>query len=79
MYAIRSYYVHHGKIDVESELGKGSRFILTLPFGESYLKEGEKEDNPEQNYVRTLADRPKIEILDQIHVSSRKKLTEVVV
>lgn len=68
--------IHHGKIDVSSEIGKGSDFTLSLPFGEDYLKEEEKEYDEDPDMIYSYASKTNIEIQNYLNVSSRKKKTE---
>ncbi len=69
--------IHHGKLDVSTELGKGSKFSLTIPFGESYLKENEKEAQTSQNIFQDINFKAKMEIVNQLNTSTIKKKTEV--
>jgi signal transduction histidine kinase/DNA-binding response OmpR family regulator/ligand-binding sensor domain-containing protein len=69
--------IHKGKIDVESEVGKGSTFTLSIPFGESYLNENEKEINEEvQDIFHDLNFKAKLETINQLNITVRKKKTE---
>jgi signal transduction histidine kinase/DNA-binding response OmpR family regulator len=69
--------IHHGKIDVKSQLGKGSDFTLSIPYGEEYLKEDEKEyeEEPENIFFHTT--NASLEVLNYLNLSTRKKKTEV--
>ncbi|HDR68536.1 MAG TPA: response regulator, partial [Bacteroidaceae bacterium] len=69
--------VHYGKIEVESELGKGSEFTLIIPYGESYLKESDKEPSSDQNVIESLNARAKMEVINHLNASTREKITEV--
>ncbi|MBN2698440.1 MAG: response regulator [Bacteroidales bacterium] len=68
--------IHYGKIEVESELGKGSEFTLIIPYGASFLKEEEKKPSSEQNIIQAFNEKAKMEVLNHLNVSSRKKITE---
>jgi signal transduction histidine kinase/DNA-binding response OmpR family regulator len=45
--------LHHGKIDVQSSLGKGSRFTLSFPIRETAYAAGEKSpvEGPKKNFT----------------------------
>lgn len=70
--------IHHGKIEVSSQLGKGSDFILSLPYGEDYLSEDEKEYEEDPDRAYSYASNTRIEIQNYLNVSSRKKKTEAI-
>lgn len=42
--------LHHGEVEVESEEGTGSTFIVWLPLGEAHLEAGEKFRGKDDNY-----------------------------
>jgi signal transduction histidine kinase/DNA-binding response OmpR family regulator len=69
--------IHHGKIDVKSQVGKGSDFTLSIPYGEEYLKGDEKEYDEEPDNIYSYASRANLEILNYLNVTTRKKKTEV--
>ncbi|MBI3005475.1 MAG: response regulator, partial [Ignavibacteriales bacterium] len=47
--------VHHGTINVKSEIGKGTEFKIQLPLGRAHLKEDEIIQLPTEDVVKTTA------------------------
>lgn len=43
--------LHHGSIDVKSELGKWTEFTIQLPLGSTHLSEAELVNIPEDTYI----------------------------
>jgi ligand-binding sensor domain-containing protein/signal transduction histidine kinase/DNA-binding response OmpR family regulator len=51
--------IHHGKIDVYSQEGKGTEFIISLPMGDALLKPGEIVEAPgSETHPKPLAELP---------------------
>lgn len=58
--------VHHGKIDVFSRVGKGTRFVVSLPVGKDHLQNMEVSEEDGTRYESILSD---------VYVSEAKTLT----
>jgi hypothetical protein len=58
--------IHHGKIDVYSQEGKGTEFIISLPMGDAHLKPGEIIDGPApQIQPKTLSEIPAFHAIEK--------------
>ena len=44
--------LHHGKIEVKSEVGKGTTFTIRLPLGDQHLSDAEKIETPVSHSAR---------------------------
>jgi len=69
--------IHCGKIEVESEVGKGSEFTLIIPHGEAYLKDSEKEPTADQNVLQSIGVKARMEVINHLNVSSREISNEI--
>ncbi|CAM3630960.1 PAS domain-containing hybrid sensor histidine kinase/response regulator [Parendozoicomonas haliclonae] len=58
--AITSHIIHalHGHIAIDSEVGEGSRFTITIPFEEATLPERDISDTTNFNYEKLKLDPP---------------------
>ena len=65
--------IHHGSISVESEIGKGSEFIVSLPIGKDYLSDEEilADDVPE---IESNLEGNLLEMQDEIRETNSSEL-----
>lgn len=59
--------LHHGKVDVKSEPGKGTDFIISLPLGRSHLKPGEIDEEGEPVSIDPLGNHFYLSMEEQKH------------
>ncbi|MCK5281260.1 MAG: response regulator, partial [Cyclobacteriaceae bacterium] len=61
--------LNHGEIKVESEIGKGSTFIVRLPLGKDHLKENEFVLAEEKEEIQPIAPEPEETIMETSYQS----------
>jgi signal transduction histidine kinase/DNA-binding response OmpR family regulator len=58
--------IHHGKIDVYSQEGKGTEFIIALPMGDAHLERGEIVEAPDSEvHPKPLAELPAFHTMEK--------------
>lgn len=66
--------LHHGTIRVESTLGQGSKFIVTLPLGNKHFSESEICQSNEENLI---IENPPVTLLDDAIIQPLQEEEEI--